>query len=339
MQLAIWLLAVIALFSLVGTLIPQNQQAAEYISRYGHTGYEILLKTGLLNMYSSWWFIFLMGLLSLNLSVCLINRFSPRLRLLGTFLSHFSILMILAGALTGMFFGEKGYVQIKEGQSIDSFISKGKPVALNFSLKLEDFIYEEYIDDEENLLVYDNEGALLLELNAGDDKNTAIADSGYSIKILRYVPDFSMDLSTKEVVSRSQEPINPALQVALTDKDGNSVESWVFARYPDVHMSAEKKFNFKYQWKMRRPKEFISRVAVIKDREIVSEKDIKVNSPLKYGGYAFFQSSYDKESLAWSGLQIVKDPGVPIVYLGFILLIFGLSIIFYVNPALRSRAT
>ena len=63
--------------------------------------------------------------------------------------------------------------------------------------------------------------------------------------------------------------------------------------------------------------------------------DILVNDPLRFGDYALFQSSYDKEHLSWSGFQIVKDPGVPVVYLGFILLILGLITIFYINPLIK----
>ena len=66
-KLGIWLLSFIALVSMVGTL-------------------------GLDKIYSAWWFILLLVLLSLNLLVCLINRFSLKLRLLGTIISHASIL-------------------------------------------------------------------------------------------------------------------------------------------------------------------------------------------------------------------------------------------------------
>ena len=66
-------------------------------------------------------------------------------------------------------------------------------------------------------------------------------------------------------------------------------------------------------------------------------KDIRVNFPLKFGGYTFFQQDYDSKHLKWSGLQVVKDPGVPLVYIGFILLISGLIMIFYVNPLIKGR--
>lgn len=69
----------------------------------------------------------------------------------------------------------------------------------------------------------------------------------------------------------------------------------------------------------------------------ILRKDIRVNEPLSFGGYKFFQFTYDTEALNWSGLQAVKDPGVPVVYAGFLLLIAGVMIIFYVNPIIQRR--
>ncbi|MDP1854049.1 MAG: cytochrome c biogenesis protein ResB [Candidatus Omnitrophota bacterium] len=335
-KLAIWLLAIIAIFSLIGTFIPQGQEPAEYTSHYGSSAYNLLNITGLTHVYSSWWFILSLALLTLNLSVCLINRFSLKPILLGTMISHFSVLLIFAGALVGMFFGEKGYVQIKEGESISSFISENKKVDLGFTLRLDDFIYEEEISPKEKLLIYSHEdNKLLKEVAVSLGKEISFGE-GYKVKIMRFIPDFSMDLTTKEVVSRSSEPRNPAIEIELKDREGNAKTFWVFANFPDMH-SVQTDFRFVYQWGMRRPKDFISKVTVLKGAEEVAKKDIKVNFPLKFNGYSFFQSSYDRENLSWSGLQINKDPGVSVVYTGFLLLLLGLSIIFYVNPLVRRK--
>jgi cytochrome c biogenesis protein ResB len=92
-----------------------------------------------------------------------------------------------------------------------------------------------------------------------------------------------------------------------------------------------------YNWAPRRPKDFISDVSVFKDGREVLRKSIRVNDPLRYEGFSFFQASYDMEALNWSGLRISNDPGVMVVYSGFILLIIGLVVIFYVNPLITRR--
>lgn len=351
MKLAIWLLTIIAVASLIGTFIAQNEAPEFYIQRFGQYGYNALLKTGFLDLYHSRWFVLLLVLLAVNLIVCLINRFSLKMRAFGTLLSHASIVVILLGSLIGMLFGEKGYLKIGEGQEIHSFMSARKQINLNFSIRLDDFIYTENIDPDEALLIYPANGnfcalhateeqkskGLIAKIPAEVGSEQKIADTGYSVTIVRYVPDFVMDAATKEVVSRSAMPRNPAIEVALKDKDDAITTFWVFARFPDMHQEKEAAFQFVYRWAERRPKDFISKVTVLKNGKEVLRKDIRVNDPLHFEGYSLFQSSYDQQSLSWSGLQIVKDPGVPVVYLGFVMLILGLIIIFYVNPVLQRR--
>jgi cytochrome c biogenesis protein ResB len=80
---------------------------------------------------------------------------------------------------------------------------------------------------------------------------------------------------------------------------------------------------------------YYSILQVINNEQVVAEKKIAVNDPLRYGGYTFYQSSYDTENLSWSGLQVKEDPGVGLVYVGFILMTLGMVIIFYVNPLFR----
>ncbi|MDP3790933.1 MAG: cytochrome c biogenesis protein ResB [Candidatus Omnitrophota bacterium] len=364
-KLAIWLLAIIAALSLLGTFIPQNQEASFYIDKYGHSGYRALLETGLTDVYSSFWFVLLLVLFSINLIVCLINRISLKMRMLGSILSHASILIILIGALIGIFFGQKGLVKISDGEEVSSFTTQDKKrVDLGFSVRLDKFIYSEHIDPKEKLLVCPvkntvsngadspqsdaccskdspqssgkNQG-LIAEIPTEIGVEHDIADTGYKIKILRYIPDFAIDTVTKVAASRSAKANNPAIQVQLNDKAGQVSTFWVFARFPDMHQKMDQRFKFTYHWIGRRPKDFISKVTILKAGKEIITKDIRVNEPLRFGGYTFFQFSYDAEDLKWSVLQVVKDPGVGVVYAGFIMLIAGLIIIFYVNPLTRGR--
>lgn len=104
-----------------------------------------------------------------------------------------------------------------------------------------------------------------------------------------------------------------------------------------MHQQISADFKIKYNWAPRRPKDFISKVTILKDGKEIFSQDIQVNEPLNFAGYNFFQSSYDTRDLSWSGLQIVKDPGVPVIYAGFVLLIVGLVMIFYVGPLMENK--
>jgi cytochrome c biogenesis protein ResB len=84
-----------------------------------------------------------------------------------------------------------------------------------------------------------------------------------------------------------------------------------------------------------RVRDFYSVLEVVDDGKVVLEKKIEVNDPLRYGGYTFYQSSYDSKGLSWSGLQVRNDPGVPLVYAGFAVQLLGMIVIFYINPLIR----
>jgi cytochrome c biogenesis protein ResB len=67
------------------------------------------------------------------------------------------------------------------------------------------------------------------------------------------------------------------------------------------------------------------------------ETTVEVNRPFSYKGYVLYQSGYNPNDRSYTSLQVVKDPGVPVVYAGFGLMIVGLFIVFYLNPWLNQR--
>jgi cytochrome c biogenesis protein ResB len=64
---------------------------------------------------------------------------------------------------------------------------------------------------------------------------------------------------------------------------------------------------------------------------------VEINHPLRVAGYSLFQTGYDPNDLSWTSLQVVCDPGVPLVYAGLCFLIAGLFSVFYLNPWLEWR--
>lgn len=78
-KLAIFLLIIITLASIVGTLIPQQRSPDEYIARYGQLA-GLFQKLQLTKLYQSSWFITLLFLISINIIVCTLTRLTPKLR-------------------------------------------------------------------------------------------------------------------------------------------------------------------------------------------------------------------------------------------------------------------
>ncbi|MDX8404142.1 MAG: cytochrome c biogenesis protein ResB [Mariprofundaceae bacterium] len=71
MPLAIVLLMVLALASMIGTVLLQNQGQADYLNQFGPVWYWVFRSLGLFDMYHAWWFICLLGFLMVALSFCL----------------------------------------------------------------------------------------------------------------------------------------------------------------------------------------------------------------------------------------------------------------------------
>ncbi len=63
-------------------------------------------------------------------------------------------------------------------------------------------------------------------------KEFPVGDSDFSARVIRYVPDFAMDLKSGKVTSRSSEPKNPAFQIIVREKKVPQDTTWAFLNLP-----------------------------------------------------------------------------------------------------------
>lgn len=212
LRLTMALLLILAIVSIIGTVIPQGQLAPEYLASIGGeqgNRYKLYSMLGFFNMYYSWWFVGLLTLLSINLTACSVKRlpgvwriaFRPdgtlndstersatachkipvaealspeeivaRLRAtwgapsqieqegarhlfvqrrpwnrLAAYVVHASIILIFAGAIIGNLFGFKGFVNIPEGGSASTYMDKkGGEKPLGFTITCDQFTVTYY---------------------------------------------------------------------------------------------------------------------------------------------------------------------------------------------------
>lgn len=71
MYLAISLLVAVAIASVVGTVLQQNEPYQNYIIKFGPFWHEIFLTLGLYDVYSAGWFLFILAFLVTSTSVCI----------------------------------------------------------------------------------------------------------------------------------------------------------------------------------------------------------------------------------------------------------------------------
>ena len=79
-------------------------------------------------------------------------------------------------------------------------------------------------------------------------------------------------------------------------------------------------------------KDYKSRLVVTDEGSVLAGKDIEVNDPLYYGGYHFYQNSYDSQQGQYTGLFVKSDAGLQSVYIGFFLLCAGVFWLGWVRP-------
>lgn len=312
-KLAIVLFLLIALTSIVGTIIEQRaepQKNIEILSRLfgpdiAPTLYSILDTLQFTDMYHSWWFVSLLMLFAANLIICSLDRLPKVLRLvredikplpeevfsslplrrefvisrkpesvkerlkkilkkhgfnlkedngtsqlfsqkgafsrLGVYITHLSILIILAGALVGIFFGFKGFLNIREGMAYSVAFRGGMNWTHQDELMVENLI---------NLM------------------NRAKGNVEEAARLMNTTPQ---DLR-RTLRHLGIEPLG--FEIACKD------------------------FEVEFYGNSDMPKEYKS-LLLVRDGERSFEKWIEVNEPLKYKGYTFYQSSYG----TWPGVR------------------------------------
>jgi hypothetical protein len=376
-RFAVTVIILIATACVVGTVMPQNADAAGYVQAHPDAAsrFAFFGRLGLTHIFSARWFIALLCVLAASVMVCSTRRLttikrvsgSAQRRALGSMLTHLSILLILAGAVVRGIWGEKGYIELREGESVVGFEGDRGARPLPFELQLTKFEIE---TDPASAAPAEtapkNSPTLIVQWTGRDSQavipategtvrklapdNAASAQDTFRIEVLKYVPDFSVDTATHEVTSRSSEPNNPAVLVAV---NGSTYKNhrWVFAKFPDFTMhedgspvqSSPLNFIYRHEGTATRPpargavKNFKSTFILRDAGGPLGERTAAVNHPLKLKGYTFYQTGYNPNDPSWTSLEVVHDPGVPLVYAGFILLIGGLFTVFYLNPWLTAR--
>lgn len=99
-----------------------------------------------------------------------------------------------------------------------------------------------------------------------------------------------------------------------------------------------KKFRVDYYEPQRAAvRDYISSLAVIENGKTVAEKNVEVNHPLHYGGYYFYQHSYDAQDGQYSVLMVVSDSGWAFVYAGYVALCVGVIRRFWLRNIFRKE--
>ncbi|MDT8442424.1 MAG: cytochrome c biogenesis protein ResB [Desulfuromonadales bacterium] len=381
LKLAIVTLIILALTSIIGTVIEQNKPPQHYLQNYGmsESTYQLLDTLQFFDMYRSWWFLGLMGLFAVNLICCSIKRFpgiwkivsQPRLvaddglfrtfsnrdelliagsvesvrdkltgllgarfaaptvteqdgkihlfaqkgkyARLGVYVTHASILIIFIGAMIGNVFGYKAYVNIVEGSSIDKVWPRAgqEPIDIGFEVRCDNFEVEFYEGGRPKLFSSD-----LVVLEGGQEvlKKTIIVNDPLTYKGLTFYqssygpagdPTFRFRVTARDSGETVEVNARQGQRVALPG--GGSFVVNRFAQNYDNFGPAVQMQTTGADGRQGNPFIVLQNFA---------DFDVR-----RGGAYSF--SLLESDQRYYTGLQVAKDPGVWVVWLGCFLMVFG----------------
>jgi cytochrome c biogenesis protein len=254
---------------------------------------------------------------------------------LGVYVTHLSVLVILLGAVIGIFFGFNGYLNLPEGYSSDVAYSRrgGNAYPLGFSVRCDDFDVEYYRNTD---MPQDYKSWLTIFKNGQEvekqmiEVNHPLTYEGYTFYQSSFglMPElhgtyvFNVTSKTGKSEIARVEP-GGSFSIPGTDITGKVADfSPALAFRPDSS-------TYTYSEMMTNPAVFVN----------FFEKNGKL-----YSGWILkrFPKTWDLPDgnrvefidfwgAQYTGMQVRKDPGVWIVYLGCIIIAVGLYSAFFMS--------
>jgi len=385
-KLAIFIIIILAIASIIGTIIEQNQPLEKYRQIYGDGTIRLFESLNLFDMYHSWWFLLLLVLFTVNLSCCTIDRLPRAVKVVrnpkttldeslemslshvdrwkrkgglegladtyksamggafaktlvtensgtlhlyaekgiisrfGVYVTHLSIIIIFIGAIIGNVFGFKGFANIVEGESVRTIPTRGgtNHVDLGFAVRCNKFWVDFYPSGQpkeyaSDLSVLENGREVLRKKIVVNDplqyKGIWFYQSSYgaagaaSATLAVHTPDGGKG-ETVSLAAGQKKEIPGYGTVSGVDYQ-NDFQGLGPALLVVLEKPGKPPAQF---WLLRAYPNF--------DRQ---------------RGDSRYLSFAGVDQIFYTGLQVARDPGVNIVWVGCTLMVIGIMIAFFMS--------
>jgi len=364
-RLAILVLSFIAVACVIGTLLPQQAPAQEYLSRYSESTYAILRFLGLTDVFHSPWFLFLTGLFVVNLFLCSVERLSrflknpgekklPTEKALKAWPNSFLLKEKRVEEVVSLFRGYRRVVHDDRGKILDrGSISRYGVYAIHGSIIV--------------ILIGSLLGIMFgyrgyVTLAKGETKDTIIARDAkgtpiplrFGIRLEDFQVSFYPDGAPKDYMSRV-EIVDRGKEVERADVRVNHPLSYGGASIYQASYGSDPVFLFDVGGKEVRlsqgrtykegaltmmaarfepsihnfgPGVLVAYLDGSETKTVWFVKAVPALREKEIGGVVVRLDDIAKEF--YTGLEVSHDPGVWVVWTGFALILFGLYINFFV---------
>jgi cytochrome c biogenesis protein len=239
----------------------------------------------------------------------------------GVYVTHLSIIIIFIGAIAGNVLGFKGYVNIPEGESVSKVPVRGgnRMQDLGFTLRCNSFRVETYPSGQPKAYVSD-----LSVIEGGREvlrKKDVIVNDPLQYKgIWFYQSSYGQAGGTTAQLSVSRADGSPVANLALPPNEPASIPGVGAIRGVNYDQNLQGN-GPALQVVLQRPGQPEASFWVFQARpqQFAQGKDSLV---LAFGGL---------NSKMFTGLQVAKDPGVNVVWLGCALMVVGIIMAFFLS--------
>ncbi len=234
----------------------------------------------------------------------------------------------------------KGMITLRQGQSSRQVILDDRSHSvfeLPFTVHLPETGVTHY--DDPTLGIYGRDGKLIARIpTIPDQEYTLPTQDDVGVRLERRFENLRLERDEGGVVGVEGDPDrrNPGYEVHFTMPDGSMTRQFVFERL-EPHGMQHQLFLARYLPPFI-VREYKSLLKIEKDGRVVRQKHIRVNDPLYYGGYHFYQATFGQDDIGpYSGIMVVSDSGVWMVFFGYALLTVGLFGQFWLLPLKRRK--
>ena len=297
----------------------------------------IINNLGLNHITSNWAFLLILFQFLTCLGLISIKRILQfKWSNFGFILNHVGLFLALIAGILGTGDLQRLSINVYEGKPswIATDAQKTK-IELPFAFYLNDFLIDEY--NPKLALVDNNTGSVV----HNDGKNLYLVEKGETYYFNNFEVKINEFLSTSGRIGNRYEPVNeigspPSAFISVKNTETDSIQSgWISSgsfRYPYESF----KISEDYSMVMTIPEveKFSSDIDILtKDGERISTI-LEVNKPFEHKGWKIYQLSYDDKKGKWSELsvlELVKDPWLPLIYIGIFMMIAGAFYMFWMG--------
>lgn len=243
---------------------------------------------------------------------------------LAVYVTHLSIIIIFVGSIIGSLFGYKGFVTINEGEAVSTVQTRsGKTVDLGFSLRCEDFSVSHYPggtpkEFKSILTVVSKDGVSIPDfIRVPVIVNDPLTYAGLTFYQSSYgkTGDHLFTVSNRDGVS-IQNIIVPSQGIGRLP-NGSLIR--VTEATPDVAQFMPGKYGSAAQVEVA-PAAGGQKTTFV---SFANHRDENERNAYQASGYVITYNGLTGER-EYTGLQVTKDPGVWVVWIGCILMILGI---------------